>query len=100
MDKSSGRPGRTTCPQCGSAANARYRVADLNRRVSEEKFQYFECSSCGVIFLEPLPADLARYYPAEYYELPASREVLSRNAQFERYKLDLVIRHIGQGRLL
>lgn len=88
------------CPQCGSAANARYRVADLNRRVSKEKFQYYQCGSCGLVFLEPLPADLARYYPPQYYELPPSREALSHNAQFERYKLDLITRHVGRGRLL
>ena len=88
------------CPQCGSAANARYRVADLNRRVSKEKFQYYQCGSCGLVFLDRLPADLARYYPPQYYELPPSREALSRNAQFERYKLDLVTRHVARGRLL
>jgi SAM-dependent methyltransferase len=78
----------------------RFRVGDLNRRVSEEQFPYFDCDACGVIFLDPLPADLGRYYPSDYYMFPKSRERAGELAAFERYKIDLVTRHLSRGKLI
>ena len=73
---------------------------DINRRISSESFQYFECSDCHLIFLDPLPMDLGRYYPSDYYALPKSREVAVELARFESYKIDMVTRHLAGGKLV
>jgi SAM-dependent methyltransferase len=33
----------------------------------KESFEYFECSSCGLLWLEEVPHDLQKYYPQTYY---------------------------------
>jgi hypothetical protein len=88
------------CPQCKGEAPATFRTTDLNRRISDETFDYYACNRCGLIFLDPMPADLGRYYPNEYYVLPESLEVVARYAQHEQYKIDLVTKHLRQGRLI
>lgn len=32
-----------------------------------DEFEYFSCSSCGSIQIAEIPADLAKYYPPQYY---------------------------------
>lgn len=34
-----------------------------------DRFSYFECPECGCLQLSQIPADMSRYYPAEYYSL-------------------------------
>jgi protein-L-isoaspartate O-methyltransferase len=46
------------------------------------------------------PADLASFYPDDYYHLPASVEELATVAEGERYKLEIVQRFVKAGRLL
>jgi SAM-dependent methyltransferase len=36
---------------------------------SGEAFSYVECDVCGTLQIEPIPADLAPYYPSGYYSL-------------------------------
>jgi 2-polyprenyl-3-methyl-5-hydroxy-6-metoxy-1,4-benzoquinol methylase len=50
--------------------------------------------------LASVPDDLERYYPPEYYVLPASRDELLASAGPERYKLDIVRRFVAEGRLV
>jgi 2-polyprenyl-3-methyl-5-hydroxy-6-metoxy-1,4-benzoquinol methylase len=89
-----------TCPYCKSAARAYLRTRDVNRRISEESFDYYRCTQCGLIFLAPIPTDLARYYPSDYYTLAASADQMAQWAEHERYKLDIVRRFADGGRLL
>jgi SAM-dependent methyltransferase len=63
-------------------------------------FDYYRCSKCGAVSLAPIPADLGRYYPSEYYRLPDSLETLAALAESERYKLDIVVPLQTRGRLL
>ena len=63
---------------------------DRNLRVSRDTFDYHLCSSCGLIFLAPVPDDLDRYYPAQYYELPRTLARLAELAGREKFKLDLI----------
>ena len=88
------------CRLCDGEARHLFRVHDLNRGLSEEQFDYFGCSNCGSICLAPIPADLSRYYPAEYYRLPANATELALLAEEERYKLEIVAGHRPGGRLL
>ncbi len=75
-------------------------AVDRNRRVSEATFSYHRCADCGVISLSPVPADLGRYYPADYIDLKQDPEGRARRTAAERYKLDLVLRFARRGRLL
>jgi SAM-dependent methyltransferase len=90
----------STCLHCGSEAFPAFRTGDINRRLSQQLFQYFGCKGCGLIFLWPVPANLNDYYPDDYYYIPASREQLALLATGERYKLEIVQRFVQAGRLL
>lgn len=93
-------PASRACPQCGGAASWRFTVGDLNRGLGERAFDYFQCAHCALLFLDPPPEDLSRYYPQAYYQLPRSIEELARSARHERYKIDIVRRHATAGRLI
>jgi SAM-dependent methyltransferase len=93
-------PVRVPCRFCGRPATLRFETRDWNRRLSAEAFRYYRCSGCAVTFLSPVPGDLGRYYPADYYPMPATLADLARVAGPERYKLDLVQRYRPGGRLL
>lgn len=71
---------------------------DRNRRISRATFDYHRCAECGVISLFPVPADLGRYYPADYIDL--RRDGPMRRTDVEQYKLDLVLRFVQHGKLL
>lgn len=92
-------PAAPTCSGCGQAARPMLRSPDRNRRVSEERFRYWRCRNCSIVFLDPVPKDLDRYYPADYYTLPDAT-ARAAAAEAERYKIDIV-RSVSQtGRLL
>jgi hypothetical protein len=88
------------CLDCGTASRLRLRTRDLNRRLSEREFRYYECPSCGVIFLSPTPHDLSRFYPDDYYGATPSVRELAASAEVERYKLELIRGRAEGGRLL
>jgi SAM-dependent methyltransferase len=89
----------TPCPRCNGGSAALFTTTDLNRRTSPQKFTYYQCSVCGLIFLHPIPADLARYYPDAYYNLPAQPDELLTYKPDEGYKLDLIRPFAPTGRL-
>ena len=78
------------CPSCAAKALPYLSQRDRNLRVSRDRFDYRRCDSCGLIFLTPVPDDLDRYYPEQYYELPRSRSRLVELAGREQFKLDLI----------
>jgi len=88
------------CPRCRRPSPWYCLAADYNRRLTEENFYYYRCPQCGIVFLSPVPADLGRHYPGDYYGIPGSAEQLAANAELERYKIDLVRRFVPGGRLL
>ena len=89
-----------SCPQCQQKAELHFRVGDVNRRISDELFDYYRCGSCGLLFLAPMPPDLGRYYQGDYYGLPGSVDELRRRSRPERYKIDLIKQHMRSGRLI
>ena len=93
-------PERVPCRFCGRPATLRFQTMDWNRRLSSQPFRYYRCSGCAVTFLSPVPGDLGRYYPPDYYPMPATLTDLARMAEPERYKLALVQRYHPGGRLL
>lgn len=72
---------------------------DFNRRLSMTWFTYYQCDSCRSLLLAEPPADLDRYYPRGYYDLPTTEAALALAAERERYKLDIVQRFVQRGRL-
>ena len=63
---------------------------DLNQRVTEECFPYFRCAACGLVFLDPVPANPGRYYPEVYYSIPVRMDDSAPGIAAERDKLRLV----------
>ena len=88
------------CGMCGAPAPAALVATDRNRRLSEDRFTYYRCSSCRTLQLVPVPTDLARYYTAEYYAVPEDRAALVAASGAERYKLDLIRPLVPAGRLI
>lgn len=63
-------------------------------------FTYYRCTACLLVFLFPIPSELDRYYPSEYYPVPSSLEQLEAEAALEYYKIELVKRFVKSGRVL
>jgi 2-polyprenyl-3-methyl-5-hydroxy-6-metoxy-1,4-benzoquinol methylase len=89
-----------SCPHCAGDAALAFHTRDYNRRLSDDRFDYYRCAACGLLYLDPVPSDLGRYYPANYYAVPTSLSQLASAAELERYKIDLVRQFVAGGRLL
>ena len=88
------------CPQCGGEVVPAFETTDVNRRMDDTRFFYMRCRQCAVVFLRDPPADLGRYYPQDYYVIARSRDELAAWSGFERYKLDIILKHRKAGRLI
>ncbi len=88
------------CPNCKADSVEIFGTMDYNRRITQETFQYYRCSSCRVVFLHPVPDDLGKYYPSDYYPLPPTHREIASRAEPEKYKIELVREHKTGGRLL
>ena len=86
------------CPLCGCPTDAAFTARDRNRAISDLTFRYRRCPACRSLHLENVPQDLGAYYPPEYYSLP-TLDGLRASAVVERYRLEIVRRHAGGGRL-
>jgi SAM-dependent methyltransferase len=87
------------CPLCGGPSSIAFAATDRNRAITNERFSYHRCDLCEALFLAPVPADLARFYPSSYYGLPQA-DALDELARSERHKVDLLQRYITPGRLV
>jgi 2-polyprenyl-3-methyl-5-hydroxy-6-metoxy-1,4-benzoquinol methylase len=92
--------GTALCTFCKHVASLRFRVRDLNRRLSDERFAYYGCPACKLIFLSPHPDDLGKYYPQEYYGQKLALSDLEQEFPFNHFKVDIVRRFVPAGRLL
>jgi len=92
-------PAAERCPQCSGTATLLFFARDLNREVTRQKFPYYRCRACGVVFLSPVPDDLKRFYPPGYHEIPQSENELLAGEEHERFKLEAIGAH-GAGRRL
>jgi 2-polyprenyl-3-methyl-5-hydroxy-6-metoxy-1,4-benzoquinol methylase len=73
---------------------------DCNRQLSADSFAYYSCGACGLFFLDPVPAELSKYYAGGYQAIPADLGELRAIARLERYRLEPVLRHKSGGDLL
>lgn len=91
------------CPFCNARSYFRFRAQDLNNRVTAEQFDYYRCSSCGLVYVSPIPTDLAKYYHTNYvpYNMPSSIEQLKVKAEDVRFRLNMVLQFCSiKGNLL
>jgi len=90
------------CPVCHNSAELFIQATDLNQEVSPTVFDYHRCRACGLVFLDPVPADLARYYDLDYppYRIPTNREQLAQAAEAFRWRVDFVREFAQRGRML
>jgi hypothetical protein len=102
MQNVAGDANRTVaCRSCAASAGLLVSSCDFNRRVSTERFDYYRCSACDLVFLEPVPLDLGRYYEESYHMIPDSLAALERSAEaHERFKIDLLRSVKASGRLI
>lgn len=68
----SGAPGErpiVACRICGcSGAHPRFQAREMHFGMGDV-FDYFQCTRCGCLQISEVPADLAHYYPSDYYSL-------------------------------
>lgn len=88
------------CACCSTPGLSLFQTRDYNRRISAEKFIYYKCPSCGLVYLVNVPEDLGKYYPANYYNIPTNKEMLITISSQEQYKLDIIKKIINKGKLL
>ncbi|MBE2230158.1 MAG: class I SAM-dependent methyltransferase [Chitinophagaceae bacterium] len=57
------------CPVCRHPGTTHWAEArDYEYFSTEDNYQYYHCSRCGTLFINPIPADqLHRIYPSNYY---------------------------------
>ncbi len=91
------------CPFCNAKSDFRFRAKDLNNHVMDEPFDYYRCSVCRLVYLLPIPNDLAKYYRSNYiaYDIPSSLEQLEAKVEQVRFRMDMVQQYASKtGRLL
>ena len=79
-----------TCLLCGrSEARTLFQSTDRLYRTTENIFQIVECTGCGLIRLDPRPAEqeLRRYYPDEYWFAPGADAVSRLEEMYRRFVL-------------
>jgi 2-polyprenyl-3-methyl-5-hydroxy-6-metoxy-1,4-benzoquinol methylase len=90
----------TSCPHCRTDSRLCFRSRDYNRRTTPEIFDHHRCPRCGVIFIDPVPADLHAYYPDEYHAVPATLATVEALSATDQYKIENIQRYVREGRLL
>lgn len=91
---------KKNCPYCHAESPIYFQSKDYNLNITQETFDHYHCPQCGLIFIAPVPVNLADYYPETYHFVPESSAYLEDGSKPERYKIEIVQRFSGKGRLL
>lgn len=75
------------CPYCGGVVRKRFSVGDINQKISNTIFDYFGCSKCGLIYLDPIPKNIEEYYGQAY---PAYQKIEDIKKQITDYDLQKI----------
>lgn len=89
-----------SCSFCNTKSPLYFCSKDYNRKVTQETFNHYRCPQCNLIFILPIPEELANYYPDKYHGIPKSVEELDVISKNENYKIETIQRFSGKGRLL
>jgi 2-polyprenyl-3-methyl-5-hydroxy-6-metoxy-1,4-benzoquinol methylase len=92
--------GPVPCPYCQGVSPHLISSADVNRRTTAQIFDYYRCSGCDLIFLAPIPADMAPFYKGGYQPIPKDLSRLRALARQDAYRMEPILRHKQGGRLL
>ncbi len=81
-----------TCQICdNSDSNEKYAAKEMMFGY-RDKFEYFECAQCGCVQIVEVPANIAKYYPEDYYSFakysvqPEQRSLIEIFADRQRVK--------------
>ena len=88
------------CPMCAAAAPHWNDVFDVNQRLAAEPFSVHRCAACGTLFVHPVPADLGRFYPSGYHDVPADLAAFKARLGGQDFKTEIVRAHAQGGDLL
>lgn len=87
----------SACRVCGNSESNRVHVARELMLGMGGEFPYVECSRCGCLQIEKVPADLERYYPRDYYSYaPPKFKKPAAGAALRRLRSKL---HLSRGAL-
>lgn len=89
-----------SCPDCGTASDHLVDAADTNRHLGNTSFTYWRCTGCGLVFMDPVPDDIARYYAGGYQKIPTDMASFESMCRKDAYRLDVLLQHKSGGRLL
>jgi SAM-dependent methyltransferase len=68
----------SACKICGNTSGNKTQTAREMMFGLRDKFEYLECGNCGCVQLLNLPADMAKYYPPNYYSFQRHGWVMTR----------------------
>ncbi|MBS0615249.1 MAG: class I SAM-dependent methyltransferase [Verrucomicrobia bacterium] len=88
------------CPQCKSISSQKFNLKDLNKKIDDDCFTYYECHKCRLLFVYPIPENLSKYYPPAYYPFSSSLKEFEKLCEGEKYKIDIVQNFLKKGSLL
>jgi SAM-dependent methyltransferase len=84
----------TTCNICGGSTTSievKEQMLGLN-----EKFTYYQCSVCGHTHLDPVPADLGKYYDTnEYYSFKTNNSAAAQSEKNIKLRLKKILMGFG-----
>jgi len=75
------------CSVCGDAREKNRIIAREMMFGTRESFEYSQCAGCGCVALSQRPADMARYYPADYYSFSVrpGQEIPQRDSVLRKF---------------
>ena len=73
------------CLTCGAHEYQRCFTAQEQLFATNEPFDYFQCAACGSLQINPIPLDIGRYYPSDYYSLVAADDPILALSGLKRF---------------
>src|SRR5882724_2868715 len=65
------------CKICGNTSGNKTHIAREMMFGLRDQFEYLECGNCGCLQLVNPPADIAKYYPTDYYSFQEQSGVVT-----------------------
>ncbi len=88
------------CPYCEGVSVHLLSSLDVNRRSTPDSFDYYKCSGCDLIFLDPRPDDMSPFYKNIYTPIPETLSQLRAIAKTEEYRMEPILKYKKCGKLL
>lgn len=81
---------RLVCPYCGGSAKFMFSLSDTNQRTCADKFRYYRCYECSLLFIEQIPKELGKIYLHEQYDIPRDKTGFQPRAASQQWKVDIL----------